>query len=52
MDTSFLKALNLHPKNEGTWTGLKSLPSNDFIDSYSPVDGKIIGSVSQTTKEH
>ncbi len=52
MDTSFLKALNLHSKNEGTWTGLKSLPSNDFIDSYSPVDGKIIGSVSQTTKEH
>ncbi|MCZ2101855.1 MAG: aldehyde dehydrogenase family protein [Chitinophagales bacterium] len=51
MDTSFLKELNLHPKNEGTWTGRQSLPSDSYIDSYSPVDGALIGSVSQTTKE-
>ncbi len=52
MDTSFLKELNLHQKNEGTWTGQKALASNNFIDSFSPVDGKLIGSVSQTTKDH
>lgn len=51
MDTSFLKELNLHQKNEGTWTGQKALASDDFIDSFSPVDGALIGSVSQTTKD-
>ncbi|HRO07455.1 MAG TPA: aldehyde dehydrogenase family protein [Saprospiraceae bacterium] len=52
MDTSFLKNLNLHAKNEGTWTGQNALTSGNFIDSYSPVDGKLIGSVSTTTHEN
>ena len=51
MNTSFLKELNLHQKNEGTWTGQKSLASDTFIDSYSPVDGALIGSVSTTTHQ-
>ena len=51
MNTSFLKKLDLHKKNEGTWTGLKSLKSNSYIDSYSPVDGKLIGSVSVTSRK-
>ncbi len=51
MNTSFLKKLDLHKKNEGTWTGLKSYKSDTFIDSYSPVDGKLIGSVSVTSKK-
>lgn len=51
MNTSFLKELNLHQKNEGTWTGQKSLASDTFIDSYSPVDGALIGSVSMTTHQ-
>jgi aldehyde dehydrogenase (NAD+) len=45
----FLKALNLKATNTGVSTGSKwyktKLPS---IDSYSPVDGKKIGSVSVT----
>ena len=51
MNTSFLKKLDLHKKNEGTWTGLKSHKSDTYIESYSPVDGDLIGSVSVTTKK-
>ena len=49
MNTSFLKKLDLHKKNEGTWTGLKSFKSASYIESYSPVDGELIGSVSITS---
>jgi aldehyde dehydrogenase (NAD+) len=51
MNTTFLKKLDLHKKNEGTWTGLKSLKSKTYIDSFSPVDGKLIGSVSVTSRK-
>ncbi len=51
MNTSFLKKLGLAKKNNGSWTGLKSSVSSDYIQSYSPVDGKLIGSVSVTTKK-
>lgn len=51
MKTSFLKNLDLHKKNEGTWTGLKALKSDTYIESFSPVDGKLIGSVSVTSKK-
>jgi aldehyde dehydrogenase (NAD+) len=51
MNTSFLKKLNLHKKNEGTWTGQKSLKSDTYIESFSPVDGELIGSVSVTSKK-
>ena len=51
MDTSFLKKLGLAKKNKGSSTGLKSFAtSKKYIDSYSPVDGAYIGSVSVTTK--
>ena len=50
MKTDFLKKLKLKKKNNGTSTGLKSTASKTYIDSYSPVDGKLIGSVSVTTK--
>lgn len=49
MNTKFLKKLGLEAKNEGTWTGLKSLKSSNFIPSYSPVNGKLIGSVGITS---
>ncbi len=49
---SFLKKLGLKKKNNGTSTGLKSTASSKkYIDSYSPVDGKLIGSVSVTSKK-
>jgi len=50
MKTDFLKKLKLKKKNAGTWTGQKSIVSNKYIDSHSPVDGSLIGSVSITTK--
>ena len=51
MELGFLKELGLESKNAGTSTGLQSSDSGIYIDSYSPVDGQLIGSVSQTTEE-
>ncbi|MCB0705583.1 MAG: aldehyde dehydrogenase family protein [Saprospiraceae bacterium] len=51
MDKQFLKELGLEAKNPGTWTGLKSSDSGSYIESYSPVDGAFIGSVSVTTRK-
>lgn len=51
MNKSFLKKLNLQKKNEGTWTGIKSFKSDKYIESYSPVDGELIGSVGVTSKK-
>ena len=50
MNTSFLKKLGLKKNNSGTSTGRKYYDNKELIDSYSPVDGKFIGSVSVTTK--
>ncbi len=50
MNTNFLKALGLKAINAGTSTGIKSLASRKYITSYSPVDGKEIGKVSQTSE--
>ena len=46
-----LKALGLNDKNNGTSTGLASEGSGQRIESYSPVDGSLIGAVTVTTKE-
>lgn len=48
----FLKTLGLERKNLGTstgseWTG--RIENDNLIDSFSPVDGKLIGCVSQTS---
>ncbi len=51
MNKDFLQTLGLQDKNPGTSTGLKSTDTGQYIDSYSPVDGAKIGSVSQTTPE-
>ena len=51
MKKDFLKKLGIKKKNNGTCTGQKSTASSKkFIDSYSPVDGAFIGSVSVTSK--
>ena len=47
----FLKKLGLKKNNAGTSTGLKSSDSGKYIESYSPVDGKLIGRVSITTEK-
>ena len=52
MDTSFLNQLGLKEVNPGTWTGLKSsIKSQNYISSFSPVDGHLIGKVSITSEE-
>ncbi|MEM6965831.1 MAG: aldehyde dehydrogenase family protein [Bacteroidota bacterium] len=52
MKKDFLSKLGLKQKNKGTSTGQKSYTSKVkvYIDSYSPVDGAYIGSVSMTTE--
>ena len=50
MKKDFLKKLGLKKENNGTSTGLKSTTSRAYIESYSPVDGAFIGSVSITSK--
>jgi aldehyde dehydrogenase (NAD+) len=47
----FLKQLNIQPENEGTSTGTKWLSSRSpVLESFSPVDGKLIASVISTDK--
>ena len=47
----FLSALNVQQKNKGVSTGTKWLASKGAtIESYSPVNGKLIGAVSSADK--
>jgi aldehyde dehydrogenase (NAD+) len=46
-----LATLGLQDINEGTSTGSNNFSSGELIESYSPVDGKLIGKVKSTTKE-
>ncbi|WP_346881758.1 aldehyde dehydrogenase family protein [uncultured Algibacter sp.] len=46
-----LKTLRLKDINDGTSTGSKYFSNGDIIQSYSPVDGQLIGKVKTTTKE-
>jgi aldehyde dehydrogenase (NAD+) len=48
----FLQQLNIQAENAGTSTGSKTIcGKTEKIDSYSPVDGKLIGSVWGTSRE-
>src|SRR6056297_2210514 len=46
-----LKELGLKEINNGTSTGKDWFSNGDVIESYSPVDGALIGKVKATTKE-
>ena len=46
-----LAQLGLSAINDGTSTGSNSFSSGEIIESYSPVDGQLIGKVKTTTKE-
>jgi aldehyde dehydrogenase (NAD+) len=48
---SALAELRIGNTNPGTSTGKHNFGSGTLIDSYSPVDGVLIGSVSTTTKD-
>jgi len=47
-----LKQLGVTEINEGTSTGSNNFSNGEIIESYSPVDGKLIGKVKATTKEN
>lgn len=44
-----LKALGIKEINDGTSTGSNCFSSGEIIESYSPVDGELIGKVKTTT---
>lgn len=46
-----LKDLGIKDINEGTSTGKNFFSSGEIIESYSPVDGALIGKVKSTSKE-
>ena len=46
-----LKDLGIEDVNAGTSTGTAFFGSGEIIESYSPVDGSLIGKVKTTTKE-
>ncbi|CAN5281076.1 aldehyde dehydrogenase family protein [soil metagenome] len=46
-----LRDLGIEDMNEGTSTGKDFFGSGEIIESYSPVDGALIGKVKATTKE-
>lgn len=46
-----LKTLGVKNTNPGTSTGSNNFSNGDTISSYSPVDGKLIGKITSTTKE-
>lgn len=49
--TEALKVLGVKDINEGTSTGVNNFSNGEIIESYSPVDGKLIAKVKSTTKE-
>ncbi len=51
MNLDFIKRLGLEDSNPGTWTGLESFDSGDYIESHTPIDGSYIAKVSVTSRE-
>ncbi len=51
MNLDFIKRLGLEDINPGTWTGLESSDSGEYIESFTPIDGSYIAKVSVTSKE-
>lgn len=48
--TNSLNLLGLSSLNSGVSTGIENFGSGEVLESYSPVDGKLIGSVTTATK--
>ena len=51
MNLDFLKELNLEKENKGTWTGVNGMDAQEYIESYTPVNGELIGKVGVTSRE-
>jgi len=50
-DSEVLSALGLSKENAGTFTGRSFSSDGPMLESFSPVDGELIGKVSTTTAE-
>ena len=48
---SALEKLGVNEINKGTSTGSNWFSEEDMISSYSPVDGKLIGKVTTTSRD-
>jgi aldehyde dehydrogenase (NAD+) len=46
-----LKQLGIKEINDGTSTGIENFSNGEILESYSPVDGELIGKVRMSTKE-
>src|SRR5690606_4215973 len=46
-----LEQLGIKDINDGTSTGVQNFASGAILESYSPVDGKLIGKVRMTTAD-
>ena len=51
MNKDFITQLGLEDLNSGTQVGQHTFASNQWLSSLSPVDGKLIGKVSITTRD-
>ena len=51
MDLSFLDSLGLQQENPGVFGGDWKAPSEQWLESHSPVDGSLLGKVSLATLE-
>ena len=51
MEQAFIKQLGLKTLNDGVSTGSDNFGSGAVIESYSPVDGELIGKVTSATRE-
>ncbi len=49
---TYLKKLGLKINNSGTWAGTKSYKSKEMIESFSPVNGTLVGRVEVTTRNN
>ena len=49
--TEALELLGVKAINDGTSTGSESFANGEIIESYSPVDGQLIGKVKRTIRE-
>ena len=52
LNLDFLAELGLKDINDGTSTGVNNFSNGELIESYSPVDGQLIGKVRATTEEN
>lgn len=48
--TEALEQLGIKDINDGTSTGISNFASGEILESYSPVDGKLIGKIKMSTK--